>query len=387
MNSILLIDDDDFTAVFLESILGSNYSIQHAANGRDGLAVALAVPPTLILLDVEMPMMDGYEVCRHLKASGQTSEIPVIFLSAHVEIPDRLAGYEAGGDDYMTKPFDPDELATKIEVVLRNRSRNLELTRNAQLAAQTALSTVGDISIVLNFFREIISCSDLSQLASATLQVFKTFGLDVAVQLRDSTGSISRNHDGVCSPLEEAVLHNMASYPGIFALGTRSAFTFDRCSIIVKNMPRNDPERYGRVKDSASMIAESVDMCMKSLDEFLNAVGRGDKLLRVLHQITKALHDFENRYRTQRQASAAILDHLADAVEDSFLYLGLTDAQEAHLQKITRDAVTEAQALYSDAEQTDALMASIGENLGDVLQQELQGAVDAAEGGNRVEVW
>ncbi len=191
MNSILLIDDDDFTAVFLESILGSNYSIQHAANGRDGLAVALAVPPTLILLDVEMPMMDGYEVCRHLKASGQTSEIPVIFLSAHVEIPDRLAGYEAGGDDYMTKPFDPDELATKIEVVLRNRSRNLELTRNAQLAAQTALSTVGDISIVLNFFREIISCSDLSQLASATLQVFKTFGLDVAVQLRDSTGSIS----------------------------------------------------------------------------------------------------------------------------------------------------------------------------------------------------
>ena len=125
MNSILLIDDDDFTAVFLESILGSNYSIQHAANGRDGLAVALAVPPTLILLDVEMPMMDGYEVCRHLKASGQTSEIPVIFLSAHVEIPDRLAGYEAGGDDYMTKPFDPDELATKIEVVLRNRSRNL----------------------------------------------------------------------------------------------------------------------------------------------------------------------------------------------------------------------------------------------------------------------
>ena len=60
MNSILLIDDDDFTAVFLESILGSNYSIQHAANGRDGLAVALAVPPTLILLDVEMPMMDGY---------------------------------------------------------------------------------------------------------------------------------------------------------------------------------------------------------------------------------------------------------------------------------------------------------------------------------------
>ncbi len=390
MKTILVIDDDEFTGVFLEELLGGKYAIRYAANGQDGVNLALASPPTLILLDVEMPLMDGYAACRLLKASSQTSDVPVIFLSAHVETADRLAGYEAGGDDYMTKPFDSEELMDKIGVVLRNRDKNQELAKHAHLAtrtAMTAMSAVEDMGIVLTFLRQLVGCSDLSQLASTILQVFQDFGLEVAIQLRDSHGALSRNRNGLCSPLEEAVLHNMAAGDRIIDLGSRSAFNYERCSIIVKNMPRDDEDRHANIRNDAAIIAESVDAQLRLLDLMLNAVGRGDKLLGVLHQITKALRDFEKHYIEQRQESGTILNQLVEAVENSFLFLGLTDTQETYLQDITRDAVAKAQALYKDAEQADALMSAIGENLGEVLGQELRGAVDAADGGSRIEVW
>lgn len=379
--SILVIDDDDLIAIQLEGILGDFFNITHVLNGAKGIELAKTSQIDLILLDVEMPDQDGYAVCKTLKSTATLEQIPVIFISVYTTTENRLAGYDAGGDDYITKPFAPDELRRKVGVVLRYQQKNAELAAQAADASRVALAAMasaGDTGRILNFLREIVSFTGFGDIADASLQTLAEYELDACIQLRAKHGTLARNHHGFCSPLEESVLTTMSTCGRIVDLGNRSAFNYPHVSIIVNNMPRGSTDQYGRFKDNVAMIAEAVDIHMTSLDLVLEAINRGDILLSLLHRNASTLREIEKRQERHRQQSAAILNQLAKDIEDSFYFMGLTDNQEKHLQYLTRDAIERAQALYDEAIETDAIMKSLGDGLNATLQQELQGAAEAA---------
>jgi putative two-component system response regulator len=117
---ILLVDDTAEFIALVSELLHDTYRVRIATNGKDALHVAFSSdPPDLILLDIMMPGMDGYEVCRHLKSDSQTSDIPVIFLTANTEIEDEEKGFELGAADYITKPVSPPILRARIRTHLR----------------------------------------------------------------------------------------------------------------------------------------------------------------------------------------------------------------------------------------------------------------------------
>src|SRR5215472_12522683 len=118
--TILIVDDEPNNVDLLEQELeGLGYSTRSAANGAEALAMVKASPPDLILLDVMMPVMDGFEACRILKDSDATRFIPVIIITALGAIEDRVKGIKAGADDFLTKPVDERELLARIETSLR----------------------------------------------------------------------------------------------------------------------------------------------------------------------------------------------------------------------------------------------------------------------------
>jgi response regulator RpfG family c-di-GMP phosphodiesterase len=126
---ILAVDDTPASLRLLTDILaGEGYLVRSAINGELALHAATVQPPKLILLDVNMPGMDGFEVCRRLKQEPSLNEIPVIFVSALSEMPDKLKGFEIGGVDYVTKPFQRDELLARVHTHLQlyNLSNHLE---------------------------------------------------------------------------------------------------------------------------------------------------------------------------------------------------------------------------------------------------------------------
>ena len=115
---ILLVDDEISIERLVSSmLLDAGYEFAYADNGFDALAIAEREKPDLIIMDVMMPKMDGFAACRELRARGITA--PTIFLSAKGDIVDKGIGFQAGGDDYMVKPFDPRELLMHIEAHLR----------------------------------------------------------------------------------------------------------------------------------------------------------------------------------------------------------------------------------------------------------------------------
>jgi len=115
---ILVVDDEDDILHFLELVLGDKgYSVATASNGHDALAAAQVDRPDLILLDIMMPKMDGWEVLKLLRVDEQTAGVPVAMLSARTEAQDRVQGLQEGAVDYICKPFSLQELLSKIDAI------------------------------------------------------------------------------------------------------------------------------------------------------------------------------------------------------------------------------------------------------------------------------
>ncbi len=127
--SILIVDDTPANLRLLAGLLTSRgYQVRPARNGKMALSSAETCAPDLILLDIMMPGMDGYEVCRQLKLNLSTSEIPIIFLSALTEVSNKIKAFSMGGVDYITKPFQMAEVLARVEthLAMRNLQKRLE---------------------------------------------------------------------------------------------------------------------------------------------------------------------------------------------------------------------------------------------------------------------
>lgn len=136
---ILLIEDDPMVSRTIErSLRGEEFKIAIAMDGIEGLKSARKRPPDLAILDVMMPGMDGYAVCRELRADPQLGEVPILFLTAKIKDEDRIAGFRAGGDDYLTKPFNVDELLLRVRAILRRTRRLSDSQANMNVARQPA---------------------------------------------------------------------------------------------------------------------------------------------------------------------------------------------------------------------------------------------------------
>src|SRR5882672_4688113 len=116
---ILAVDDEATNLVVIEEILGEEYDVTALSDGRATLDVAKRLKPALVLLDITMPIVNGYDLCRMLRAERTLKHLKVVLVSANAKIEERVRGYEAGADDYIVKPFSPDEFRAKVRVFLR----------------------------------------------------------------------------------------------------------------------------------------------------------------------------------------------------------------------------------------------------------------------------
>lgn len=128
--TLLVVDDDSENIQIVRSILGDSYKLRVATDGFKAMDLAMMEPiPGLILLDVIMPQMDGYEVCSRLKADPKTHDIPIIFLTGKTEVADETRGFEVGGVDYIHKPFSPPIVTARVRTHLMLRDAHETVAR------------------------------------------------------------------------------------------------------------------------------------------------------------------------------------------------------------------------------------------------------------------
>lgn len=142
---ILVIEDDDIVARTIErSLRGNEFRVALTNSGVEGLKAARRHPPDLVILDIIMPGMDGYTVCKEMRADPLLSDVPVLFLTAKIKDEDKVAGFTVGADDYLVKPFNLDELILRIRAILR-RSKGFTAVGEAGISSSEMVKD-GDFS-------------------------------------------------------------------------------------------------------------------------------------------------------------------------------------------------------------------------------------------------
>lgn len=146
---ILIVDDVPANIQLIANMLSKEaFQISAALSGPQALALVERVQPDLVLLDVTMPVMDGFETCRQLKARPGTADVPVIFLTGRASEEDVLKGFEAGGVDYVSKPFSHPELMARVQTHLRLR-RLVEVERQQRAELQASMARIKQLSGLL----------------------------------------------------------------------------------------------------------------------------------------------------------------------------------------------------------------------------------------------
>ena len=278
LEHIMVVDDTPSNLLLILRALETLYKVSCFESGKACLEAIGQDRPDLILMDVRMPQMSGYDCCKRIKQNPQYHDIPIIFLSAQTELNDKLQGYEVGGADYITKPCDVLEIIAKVDhnLELMNEFKN-RLEESNQFS-KLAMANIGELGTILHFLENSFTCEDQKALANLLLASLQSFNLQACVQLRGNEATINKCITGPCLPLEVSLMTSTAKGERIQILGNQCICTSKNASILIKNFPLDQEILGGRIRDHLVPILNGtsarIDNFNQAKENEVSIVGR-----------------------------------------------------------------------------------------------------------------
>lgn len=332
MNKVVIIDDDLIVRKMLKKMLESQFDCFLAEDGISGLNQIEVHNPDVILLDVEMPGINGYEICDQLKHSKLYSHIPVLFLSGRSSLRERMLGYESGAVDYLVKPCDQGELIAKINITLSFGEQVNQLNEKLEdvsKVAGNAITGTGEYGAIIHFIQETYLCQDLNSLGSLLCKELNTLGLTSCVYFSFMEKETFYSTTGVIKELEKQLMQMLRQEGRRFKdFGSRTIVNYDKLSILVKNMPVEKRELYGRIKDLLPHYIEAAQARLINIEDgetlklHLDLVGKTVEIAKTA--FIDINQDLELQQSDTQNAFRAVLDN----IEQRLPSLGLEQDQE-----------------------------------------------------------
>ena len=364
---VFVVDDDPIILEIIQAVLSTNFVVETFTRAKDCLNRIKTLHPNMILLDVSMPEMDGFVFCRHLKNDANTASIPISFISASDDIETRLECYEAGGNDFILKPLEPAELLSKIRVTQQLLSEKSSLSEQAGFArdaAMSAMTSMGELGTVLQFLSKSFSCNSATELANTLLEALSQYQLQGAVQLRIDQQEISISHTGFNNPLEASILNHVRNSGRIFQFKTRCVFNYGATTLMVNNMPIEDADRCGRIRDNVALLAEGAAARLQTIETDLENHRRQQGIEQALPQVHSTLDKVQGNYRRNCFELTQVMIEYQEQLLKSYIHLGLSQGQE---EFITNLAHTYMEKMVANQDQSLAIVGDL-----ELLAQKLE---------------
>jgi FixJ family two-component response regulator/cell division protein ZapA (FtsZ GTPase activity inhibitor) len=326
----------------------------------------------MFLLDVGLPGMDGYAFCRQLKDDAAFSRIPVTFVSIHDTIDARVLGYDAGGEDFIVKPFEPAEVLRKLKVaqhIVQSQSSLREELEAAEYLATLVMASADETGILVQFMSKLIAWENTQEIAAGLLELLQRYRLDGVVQTRMAHHTHTLSAAGANLPLEVSVIEHVRTQGRIFEFRKRSVHNFERITLMVNNLPLDDPEYCGRLRDHLSVAAQGVDSRLKAIEtDEANRRSQAGILL-ALESVSETIMSLHEAHQRDSAESSALMMELQETLVNSFFRLGLTEGQETFLQDMVGNFMKRMAALLERGAETQTAMQSLNERLSNLRNQ------------------
>ena len=329
--TVLAIDDDKISQKFIARALARQYVHHSAFSGEEGISQAIELRPDIILLDVEMPGLNGYEVCDQLRQNPATNPIPIVFLSSRSSLRERMLGFESGADDYLPKPFASEELLAKLNVLMKYRTGHQQLQEKvsqAEETAYTALTGSNELGLAMNFVEQSYNVQNYEMLAFRLFSVTSSLNLKCSLLMLNGNEKLYFSSTGNINPLEEEVIAMLRKPQRFIDFGCRTQINFDNLSLLIKNMPLDDMDRYGRIKDLMPSMLGAADAKIQSLNARAAIATQANELVGSFNEIKSTLVNLAASLRDNQQKGANILRDMLNELDFYLPGMGLEDDQE-----------------------------------------------------------
>jgi len=259
---IMVVDDTPANLLLVLRVLEEDYRVTCVESGKECLDLLSEQPVDLVLMDMLMPKMNGYDCCRHIKQEYFYHLTPVIFLSGQTQLRDKLKGYEAGGADYLTKPCDIHELLNKVEynleVVAKSKGRIFDYNSFASICSQQT-------DPVQQFKLASANCHDTAALAQLLLNTLNCFNFDACLQFRSEQGPLNFSLTDNCTPLEVTLMKEVMGNPNVMEFTRLILCASGGISMLIKNMPTDEPALCNRLKNTLADLLTQASLQLTKL--------------------------------------------------------------------------------------------------------------------------
>lgn len=365
---VLTVDDDSMIAEFYNAILSQHYEVHAASSGEEAIEVCEMVMPDLILLDVEMPGMNGYDTCRKLR---EFSSAPIVFATAHQSMEEHLKAFDAGGDDILTKPLVPEILLRKVELAIRLKHTQQKLAEEKsflQSQASDYLSSIGDSRVLLHFVRSSLACRSFEELAQNIVAALREFSLDGSIVIRHGGNVFYSTTHGEATALEMSILERSRTMGRVFQFKRNLVVNYEKISIIVANMPDAGSEKNERILGNIEVLTETAEAFCENVDMRKVSMERAESMQIALFEATQAVEGIRDKQQQMLMDVRVLLHGLTEKVERSYSMLDTTQEQERTISGAMNDSV---QLIL------DALA------IGNQMNEQLATVVNSLRGGNK----
>jgi hypothetical protein len=256
-----------------------------------------------------------------------------------------MQGYEAGADDYLVKPFDPEHLMAKIRVLIKYLEQKASLEERYKLAEKTALTAMtgtSELGVAMDFMTKTFSYNNYETLAQGFFLATGQFGLNCCLLIVDEGESHWFATDGNISPLEKEMIEMAEKETRIIDFGFRTIVNYPGISLLVRNMPIEDMERYGRTKDILPVFLQGVEAKVHALQTELALMQQSEELLRSFGRIRTDLYYLAKTLMMNQEDSAKVMHQMIHDLNLDLLRMGLEDDQEKYLLNRIEAAIEEA---------------------------------------------
>lgn len=366
-HSVLVVDDEELNYALIERALKGGFETHYVPSGKECLEYLKSNPVETVLLDINMPEMDGYEVCRAIKNDNELLNIPVIFVSALDSLEERVKGYDAGGDDYVVKPFQAEELRKKVDISVQSRHRFNQLKQfsdSATEAAMQAMTTTGELGVVLNYFTDSFRIQNFEDITKSLCDTLANYGLKSTIQIRPPhSEAIDFDCSGTIKPLESSLLTKLKEASRIYDFDMRTVFNFPYISVLIKNMPVDDEAKYGRYKDHLALLVEGANARIESVSASLELQHQKKSMEKILVSTQKMLKDISDSDDKYKLEVTKVFENLIVRVEENLLTADLTEHQEEKLLGLVTETSDKMNHIYDSNKQTEEGLQSLIEEL------------------------
>lgn len=361
-STVLVVDDSAADLQITMSAIRSDFKVLAAKNGEQALMMMDKIKADVILLDVNMPEMDGYETCQRM--IEKNNEVDIIFVSSNDSTEEIMKGFELGGSDYVVKPLSPEILLNKVRRLIADKAQKLALKQEMEMAskvAMMAMSSSGELSVILEFLRNSFKSKSVDELAVLITNSLIGFEIQASYEIRIAEQKYHFSTSGDVPPIEKELLNRIANMAErMVEKGQRLFLNHGQISLLIKNLAKHDEEKVGRLRDYLAILAEGASEKAETIMQQMQAAAlRSESMTALIEEANDSLAYIHKTQQDIEKQNVALLDDLVAGVEEAFVGLELSDEQEESILNLLNEAQDKSTALFHKNVELETKMESI----------------------------